>query len=211
MKFTINKTNNVRKAFTDEGKPVAVFGVASDLLKADILLEVKRGCENKIVVIKYPDYSIVDSDTIEQAKAFLKGDAKQYRKARHKMNNQTTEQLKRIAAKQTLGLPLTSREVALWTLYGTFETVAKPLVDLAEFESDDVKPSETTQKTAFVHNYLSPLLRAARLNIENAKYTACPKTREETITVTYTNGFTRDICVTADSLRAIITDVMSKV
>ena len=34
------------------------------------------------------------------------------------MNNQTTEQLKRIEAKQTLGLPLTQHEAALWTLYG---------------------------------------------------------------------------------------------
>ena len=33
------------------------------------------------------------------------------------MNNQTTEQLKRIEAKRTLGLPLTARESALWTLY----------------------------------------------------------------------------------------------
>lgn len=34
------------------------------------------------------------------------------------MNNQTTEQLKRINAKQTLGLPLTAHEKALQTLYG---------------------------------------------------------------------------------------------
>lgn len=34
------------------------------------------------------------------------------------MNNQTENELKRIAAKQTLGLPLTDRESALSTLYG---------------------------------------------------------------------------------------------
>lgn len=34
------------------------------------------------------------------------------------MNNQTIEQLKRIEAKQTLCLPLTAYEAALWTLYG---------------------------------------------------------------------------------------------
>lgn len=34
------------------------------------------------------------------------------------MNNQTQEQLKRIAAKKTLGMPLTARESALLTLYG---------------------------------------------------------------------------------------------
>lgn len=34
------------------------------------------------------------------------------------MNNQTTELLKLIDSKRQLGLPLTIREVALWTLYG---------------------------------------------------------------------------------------------
>ena len=34
------------------------------------------------------------------------------------MNNQTKEQLKRIAAKQTLGLPLTEHESAMLMLYG---------------------------------------------------------------------------------------------
>lgn len=34
------------------------------------------------------------------------------------MKDQTTEQLKKIEAKQTLGLPLTRHEAALWTLYG---------------------------------------------------------------------------------------------
>lgn len=45
MKFTINKQTNVRKAFIENGKCVAVFGVAADLLKANILLEVAQGCE----------------------------------------------------------------------------------------------------------------------------------------------------------------------
>ncbi len=34
------------------------------------------------------------------------------------MNNQTKEILTFINAKRQLGLPLTRREVALWTLYG---------------------------------------------------------------------------------------------
>ena len=34
------------------------------------------------------------------------------------MNNQTIETLKKIAAKCTLGLPLTEHEKAMWTLYG---------------------------------------------------------------------------------------------
>lgn len=35
--------------------------------------------------------------------------------------NQTDKELKRIEAKQTLGLPLTAHETALWALYGTTE------------------------------------------------------------------------------------------
>lgn len=41
------------------------------------------------------------------------------------MNSQTTEQLKRIEAKQTLGLPLTAHEKALQTLYGQINTDAQ--------------------------------------------------------------------------------------
>lgn len=43
------------------------------------------------------------------------------------MNNQTTEQLKRINAKQTLGLPLTAHEKALQTLYGATRTAAETI------------------------------------------------------------------------------------
>lgn len=34
------------------------------------------------------------------------------------MNNQTIETLNKIAAKRTLGMSLTERENAMWTLYG---------------------------------------------------------------------------------------------
>jgi hypothetical protein len=40
------------------------------------------------------------------------------------MNNQTTETLKKITAKKTLGLPLTPREIALLALYGNPTTEA---------------------------------------------------------------------------------------
>lgn len=41
------------------------------------------------------------------------------------MSNQTTETLKRIMAKKTLGLPLTPREIAFLTLYGNGTTEAE--------------------------------------------------------------------------------------
>lgn len=71
MKFTINRNTNVRKAFNDDGKCVAVFGVAVDLLKANMLLEVQKGYEQNIVVIQAPDWRITEHDSIEQAKNFL--------------------------------------------------------------------------------------------------------------------------------------------
>lgn len=104
------------------------------------------------------------------------------------MNNQTTEQLKRIDAKRTLGLPLTPSENAFYTLYGNFETIAAPLVDIIKADPTDIEPSEATQKTAFVHGYLSPLLRAAGLNINNAKYRKHTDSNEEIVTVTYEAG-----------------------
>lgn len=71
MKFTINKQTNVRKAFNENGKCVAVFGVAADLLKANLLLEVAQGCEQNIIVIQAPDWRITEHESIEQAKNFL--------------------------------------------------------------------------------------------------------------------------------------------
>jgi hypothetical protein len=71
MKFTVNETTKVRKAFNDDKKCVAVFGVAADLLNANVLLEASQGCENKVVVIQAPDWRMFEFDTIEQAKKFL--------------------------------------------------------------------------------------------------------------------------------------------
>ena len=71
MKFTINKETNVRKAFAENGKCVAVFGVAADLLKANLLLEVEQGYEQNIVVVQAPDWRITEHSTIEQAKDYI--------------------------------------------------------------------------------------------------------------------------------------------
>ncbi len=71
MRFTINKETNVRKAFSENGKCVAVFGVAADLFKANVLLEVLQGFEQNIVVIQAPDWRITEHSTIEQAKNYI--------------------------------------------------------------------------------------------------------------------------------------------
>ncbi len=121
------------------------------------------------------------------------------------MDTQTVEAINKIDTKQKLGIPLTPKEVALFELYGI------PLTPSAQVEDKAAELDETEKKTVFVREYLSPLLRAADLNIDNAKYRIHPDSHEEIITVTYNNGFAKDICVTADSLRAIITDVMAQV
>lgn len=54
------------------------------------------------------------------------------------MNNQTKNELKRIAAKQTLGLSLTDRESALLTLYGQPATNADAANAPAEQTRKDI-------------------------------------------------------------------------
>lgn len=115
------------------------------------------------------------------------------------MNNQTIETLKKIAAKCTLGLPLTEHEKAMWTLYGYYINT-----DAARDEQ------ESKNKAAFVRKNLAPMLRAAGVDVADVVYQIDKRTREETVTLTYTCGATRDVCVTADSLIALTTDVISK-
>lgn len=75
--------------------------------------------------------------------------------------NQTDKELKRIEAKQTLGLPLTTHETALLALYGTIER---------EQTAGNIADEESARKARFVAEYLSPLLRAADMaNIERHK------------------------------------------
>ena len=51
---------------------------------------------------------------------------------------------------------------------------------------------------------------AAGVEVADDVYQIDKSTREETVTLTYTCGATRDVCVTADSLIALTTDVISK-
>lgn len=77
---------------------------------------------------------------------------------------------------------------------------------------------ESAQKAAFVEQYLSPLLRAAKVGVASAKYEKDIATGEETVVVIYKDGAlvksnyqpVKKICVTADSLIALTTDVLSK-
>lgn len=113
--------------------------------------------------------------------------------------NQTDKILKKIEAKQTLGLPLTARESALLTLYGT---------PVQEQTTENIAIKESEQKAKFVAEYLSPLLRAAGIRVANAKYWRDPDTGEEIVTITHDSEYTRERCVTADSLIALTLDTI---
>lgn len=66
--------------------------------------------------------------------------------------------------------------------------------------------NEQQRKEEFVRNYLKPLLCNAQCEVTDAEYTILDN-GEEYVIVTYTSGFTKRICVSADSLRAIAIDV----
>ena len=67
---------------------------------------------------------------------------------------------------------------------------------------------ESKRKEKFVAEYLSPLLRAAGINVAKAEYTKDRETGEEIVVITHVNGYTRERCVTADSLIALTRDVI---
>lgn len=68
--------------------------------------------------------------------------------------------------------------------------------------------SEYGKKAAFVEKYLSPLLVAADMQIKSASYRCHIATSEEYVDIIYIGGHKRRVCVTADSLQALILDVM---
>lgn len=125
---------------------------------------------------------------------------------RHTMQelNQT---LNTIKSKQKLGLPLTDRERALWTLYGDNNTNdAATAADAAATARAEL--NDYARKGEFVAKYLSPMLAAADMNVETATYRCHVDTHEEYVDIVYKGGHKRRVCVTADSLQALILDVM---
>lgn len=62
-------------------------------------------------------------------------------------------------------------------------------------------------KAEFVHKYLQPLLRQIGYNIKFATYFRYDN-KEEFVKINYENGYTKLINVTADSLKAIVYDVL---
>lgn len=67
--------------------------------------------------------------------------------------------------------------------------------------------NEKQSKREFVRNYLKPLLCAMKCEVSDAEYSVADNGAEY-VTITYTNGFTKRVCVSADSLRAMAIDVL---
>ena len=112
---------------------------------------------------------------------------------------QDNQTLNTIKAKQKLGLPLTDHERAMFTLYGEKRTSPEETISAI---------NEYARKGAFVEKYLSPMLAAADMQIKSASYRRHINTGEEYVDIIYIGGHKRCVCVTADSLQALILDVM---
>lgn len=65
------------------------------------------------------------------------------------------------------------------------------------------------QNVHFVKTLLQPLTIAVNENIKKIDY-ELQDNNEEFVIITYTNNYTRKICVTCDSLRAIALDVLEQ-
>lgn len=81
---------------------------------------------------------------------------------------------------------------------------------LNEMTTEELRRWERQQKEKFVTQYLSPLLKAAKIEVDCAVYSFDDTNGEEIVTVYYTNGYKKNICVSADSLRAIVIDVTTQ-
>lgn len=64
------------------------------------------------------------------------------------------------------------------------------------------------EKSDFTDKHLKPLLVAAQKDVSSVDY--CVEGSEEFVTVTFTNGYRKLVCVTGDSLLALVEDVIVK-
>ena len=95
----------------------------------------------------------------------------------------------------------------MWTLYGDNNTNdAATAADAAATARAEL--NDYARKGEFVAKYLSPMLAVADMNVETATYRCHVDTHEEYVDIVYKGGHKRRVCVTADSLQALILDVM---
>lgn len=68
-------------------------------------------------------------------------------------------------------------------------------------------------KKEFVSQYFKPLMLALRINVKDVYYERRPHDGyigDEYVVVVFSNGYTKQICVTADSLIALVRDALKE-
>lgn len=69
---------------------------------------------------------------------------------------------------------------------------------------------EENEKGTFVKEYLEPCLIAMDIGVKSVEYTT-NEYGDETVKVTYNNGFKHEVNVTCDNLEALIKDVVVRI
>lgn len=70
---------------------------------------------------------------------------------------------------------------------------------------------EFSEKKKLVKDQLQPLLVGCKIRVIAADYVHDTDTGSETVTLTYRNGYQKNINVSADSYAALVRDVFSQV
>lgn len=66
------------------------------------------------------------------------------------------------------------------------------------------------EKRIFIDRFLKPLLKALDSNVASVRYMKSANS-EEYVIVTYNSGYSQNVCITADSNKSIVMDVISAI
>lgn len=72
----------------------------------------------------------------------------------------------------------------------------------------DTEPATATDKSDFVEYSLQPFITRLDDSVRSLSYLLDEETKEEYCIIRYKNGYERKVCITADSERAITSDVL---
>lgn len=70
--------------------------------------------------------------------------------------------------------------------------------------------TERAEKRVFTKLYIEPLYKRLNNDITKVEYVIATPNNEEYIIIWYESGFRRQLCVTADSLKAMVIDTIAK-
>lgn len=70
--------------------------------------------------------------------------------------------------------------------------------------------NERATKRVFTKLYIEPLYKRLNDSVTKVEYVVATPSNEEYIIIWYESGFRKQLCVTADSLKAMILDTLMK-